>query len=271
MACRAASVSRQSVYAYLNGTTLPASHVFDKLLDALGIAGPERGRLATLRDGADAARRLTSPRRSAISAPAAGPRSPRQLPAHTPNFVGRAAELTRLDTALDDAPAGCGTVIVSAIGGSPGTGKTALALHWAHMVADRFPDGQLYVNLRGFDPSGSPMPVSEALRGFLGALGVDPASMPADAQAQVGLYRTILADKQLLVVLDNARDADQVRQLLPAGHGCLVVVTSRNPLASLIASEGARSVVLGALAPGESVELLTRYLGPLRLAAERLS
>src|SRR6185312_5681337 len=136
---------------------------------------------------------------------------PAQLPLAVGAFTGRARELAILDFLLNN-PNG---VVVSAISGGAGIGKTTLAVHWAHQVTGRFPDGQLYVNLRGFDPAGSPMDPSEALRGFLDALGVPSERIPADLDGRVGLYRSQLAGKRVLVVLDNARDAEQVRPLLP--------------------------------------------------------
>src|SRR5438093_13674261 len=120
-----------------------------------------------------------------------------------------------------------GTVVISAIDGTAGIGKTALAVHWAHQVAHRFPDGQLYVHLRGFDPTGSAMTPAEAVRNFLDAFEVPPERIPVSLEAQAALYRSLLAGRRVLVVLDNARDADQVRPLLPGSPGCLVVVTSR--------------------------------------------
>ena len=137
-------------------------------------------------------------------------------------------------------------MVISAIGGTAGVGKTTLAVHWAHQVAGRFPDGQLYVNLRGFHPSGEPVAATDALRGFLDALGCPgrPGSRPAWT-AQAALYRSLMADRRMLVVLDNARDAEQVRPLLPGGPGCLVLVTSRSQLAGLAATEGAHQLTLG--------------------------
>ncbi|HVT69774.1 MAG TPA: helix-turn-helix domain-containing protein, partial [Trebonia sp.] len=155
------------------------------------------------------------------------PDAPRQLPAAPRDFAGRAVEAGTLDRLLD---AAAGGVMISVIGGMAGVGKTALAVQWAHRVAGRFPDGQLYVNLRGFDPSGSPIPPDQAIRGFLGALGIPAERIPADLDAAASLYRTVLAGKRVLIVLDNARDERQVRPLIPGGRGCLVVVTSRNDL-----------------------------------------
>src|SRR5439155_12904450 len=177
------------------------------------------------------------------------------------------AELHRLDALLDggDAPT---AVVVTAISGTAGIGKTALAVHWAHHARGRFPDGQLYVNLRGYDPAGQPVSPDEAIRGFLAALGVPPERMPPALAAQVSLYRSLLATRRVLVVLDNASDADQVRPLLPGAPGCLVLVTSRDSLVSLVAAEGARPLVLDLLPPGEARQLLTRRLDAARTAAE---
>ena len=197
---------------------------------------------------------------------------PAQLPPAVPGFAGRAAELARLDAALArgerDGAAGPAAVVISAVSGTAGVGKTALAVHWAHQVATQFPDGQLYVNLRGFDPGGQPAAPAEALRGFLDSLGVPEAQIPEGLPAQAALYRSALAGKRMLVVLDNARDPDQVRPLLPGSPGCLVVVTSRSDLAGLVAAEGACPVNLGLLTAAEAGELLARRLGQPRVARE---
>lgn len=188
---------------------------------------------------------------------------PRHLPAPPQRFIGRSAELAELDRL----GAG-GRAAVAVITGMAGVGKTALALHWAHRVAGRFPDGQLYVNLRGFDPSGTPTPPAAAIRGFLDGLGIPPQRIPAEPDAQAAHYRSRLAGRRMLVVLDNAADADQVRPLLPGAPGCLVLVTSRSQLTGLVATAGAHPVGLPLLSPVESQELLAGRLGRGRVAAE---
>ena len=195
---------------------------------------------------------------------------PRQLPADIEGFTGRGPALKALHGLLGDVSASrVGAVVISAIGGMAGIGKTALTVHWAHRLADRFPDGQLYVNLRGFDPSGSAMTSAEAVRGFLDALGAPPHRIPTEHDAQVGLYRSLLSGRRMLVVLDNARDADQVRPLLPGSPTCLVLVTSRNRLTGLVATEAARPLVLDLLPDDESRDLLAARLGPERISNER--
>ncbi len=192
---------------------------------------------------------------------------PRQLPAAVAGFTGRAEELAALTAILDQAGTP-GTVVISAIGGTAGVGKTALALHWAHLVADQFADGQLHGNLRGNDPSGTPVTASEAILGFLDALGVPPRRIPRDPQAQAGLYRSLLSGKRMLIVLDNAVDERQVRPLLPAGTGSLVIVTSRRQLGGLAAADGARLLSLDVLSHAEAVQMLASRLGASRVAAE---
>jgi DNA-binding SARP family transcriptional activator/tetratricopeptide (TPR) repeat protein len=192
---------------------------------------------------------------------------PRQLPAPPAVFVGREAELRTLSALSGQAHAG-GTVVISALGGTAGVGKTALAVHWAHRVAGEFPDGQLYVNLRGFDPSAVPVAPGEALGWFLDALGVAAETMPASPEARAGLYRSLAAARQLLIVLDNARDADQVRPLLPGSPGCLVLVTSRAQLSGLAACEGARLLSLDVLTEAEARQMLAARLAAGQAAAE---
>jgi tetratricopeptide (TPR) repeat protein/transcriptional regulator with XRE-family HTH domain len=194
---------------------------------------------------------------------------PRQLPASVPNFVGRTRELKELTGLLDRGTRdAAGTVVISAIGGTAGVGKTALAVHWAHQSADRFPDGQLYVNLAGFGPSGPPLPAGQAVRGFLDALGVRPEQIPQVPDGQAGLYRSLLAGRRMLVVLDNAADEEQVRPLLPGSAGCLAVVTSRRQLTALAAAEGAALITLEYLPDAEARQLLTDRLGAARVTTE---
>ncbi|MGA4729815.1 BTAD domain-containing putative transcriptional regulator [Micromonospora taraxaci] len=184
-----------------------------------------------------------------------------QLPPPVPTFTGRDAELAALDALVDRG----GAVVIS---GTAGVGKTALAVHWAHRAAERFPDGQLYVNLRGFDPAAAPTEPARALHGFLEALGVPAARMPSDPDAMVSLYRTTVAGRRLLVVLDNARDAEQVRPLLPGSPDCLAIVTSRDQLVPLVVTESAQPVPLDLLSPDEARDLLVRRLGERQVAAE---
>ncbi|MFE6525779.1 BTAD domain-containing putative transcriptional regulator [Streptomyces sp. NPDC057794] len=196
------------------------------------------------------------------------PARPAQLPADLPTFAGRASELDRVGELLPRDGSPPSTVVISAIGGMGGIGKSTLAVHWAHRIADRFPGGQLYVNLRGFDPTGSTVTPDEAVRSFLDALGVPPMRIPAGLDAQVALYRSLLARRRVLVLLDNARDAEQVRPLLPGSPGCLVIITSRNRLAGLVAGEGAHPLTLDQLTRAEAHDLLALRLGTERLAAE---
>jgi DNA-binding SARP family transcriptional activator len=194
---------------------------------------------------------------------------PRQLPADIGGFAGRSAELRALDSGLGDTTgARRRPVAVTVIAGPPGIGKTTLAVHWAHRVADRFPDGQLYVDLRGFDPSSSPADPAEAIRGLLDALQVAAHRIPLDPAAQVGLYRSLLAGKRMLVVLDDARDADQVRPLLPGTPGCSVVVTSRHQLSGLVTTNGAHPITLELLTDEEARLLLANRLGHDRIGLE---
>ncbi|TDU87654.1 DNA-binding SARP family transcriptional activator [Kribbella voronezhensis] len=191
---------------------------------------------------------------------------PHQLPSVGRSFVGRTRELAELDQALLGSIGP--TASVAVISGTAGVGKTALAVAWGERVAAEFPDGQLYVNLRGFDPSGDLVSPEDAVRGFIDALQTAPGRIPFGAAAQAALYRTLLADRRLLVVLDNARSAEQVRPLLPGGRGCRVLVTSRNRLPGLLASEGARPVSLDLMDWEQAHSLMVGALGSARVAAE---
>ncbi|MFJ6895157.1 AfsR/SARP family transcriptional regulator [Streptomyces hokutonensis] len=193
---------------------------------------------------------------------------PAQLPADLPTFTGRDVELDETRALLPEAGSLPAAVVISAIGGMAGIGKTTLAVHWAHRIADRFPDGQLFINLRGFDPTGSIVTPEEAIRILIDALGVPPERIPAGLEAQTALYRSLLAERRVLVLLDNARDSDQVRPLLPGSRGCLVIVTSRNQLTGLVVGNGAHPLRLNPLTSAEAHDFLARRLSAGRLAAE---
>ena len=186
---------------------------------------------------------------------------PRQLPALPRAFTGRARELAELDHTDRVAR-------VSVLAGVGGVGKTWLALRWAHDNADRFPDGQLYANLRGFDPRDEPTAPETVLRAFVTGLGVPAASAPATRDELSALFRSLVADRRVLVVLDNARDSAQVTPLLPGGDGCSVVVTSRNQLSGVMSSTGARPVTLDVLSPADARQVLVTQLGADRVAAD---
>ncbi|MFE7762347.1 BTAD domain-containing putative transcriptional regulator [Streptomyces sp. NPDC057438] len=232
----------------------PGAEVADAHLRVLRMETPQ----------APVARATVSP----APAPSTPPVVPALLPYDAAFFTGRADHLARLDALLPasgEAPAGGSGVC--ALTGAGGAGKTALAVHWAHRVRDRFPDGQLFVDLRGHSPEGPVRPV-EALTRFLLALGVAAEAVPGTPETAADLYRTLAAKRRLLVVLDNAVDAEQVRPLLPGGPGCLVLVTSRDRLAGLAARDGARRIGVDVLSPAESRLLLHRTLGAERVDAD---
>jgi DNA-binding SARP family transcriptional activator/Tfp pilus assembly protein PilF len=217
--------------------------------------------------------RLTVPRRQGLPRSAGQqirPRSvvPRQLPSRVLHFIGRSAELASLDRQLRQTDQASGTVLIAAISGTAGVGKTALAVHWAHQVAGRFPDGQLYINLHGHGPSRNPVAPAEAISSFLDALQVPAEQIPARRDARAGLYRSLMAEKRMLLVLDNARNSDQIRSLVPSGAPSLVIVTSREPLTGLVAVEDAHPVSLDVLSAADARELLVQRLGRERTTAE---
>jgi DNA-binding SARP family transcriptional activator/Tfp pilus assembly protein PilF len=197
--------------------------------------------------------------------------TPAMLPLDIPIFAGRRRELHQLEQILAMASDQPTAVVISAIWGMAGVGKTTLAVHWAHQVRHRFPDGQLYLNLHGFDPNTTTTDPVTAMRTFLDVLGVDPQRIPATLDAQAGLYRSLLTGRRMLILLDNVRDADEVRPLLPGSPGCLVVVTSRHRLTSLVAAEAAQPIDVDLLMISEARELLSRRLGADRVAAEPLA
>lgn len=190
---------------------------------------------------------------------------PRMLPPDVPRFVGRVAEFAEARRWLDAPDDESATLVVT---GPAGVGKTSFAVRLGHAANAQFPDGQVYVNLRGFDPHKPPMPPDEAVHRLLDALGVSPHRIPASTQAQLGLYRTKLAGRRMMVLLDNARDADQVLPLLPGSPSCRVVVTSRNQLPDLIAVTGAQPLTLPLLSTVEAQQLLVGRLGSARVADE---
>jgi len=196
----------------------------------------------------------------------AGPRVvPAQLPADVHAFTGRRAELSELDTLHPRSGAGrqdtSTAVVISAVSGTAGVGKTALALHWAHQARGRFPDGQLYVNLRGYDPD-QPMSPADALAGFLIGLGLPGQDIPLDLDDRAARYRTEVAGRRMLVVLDNASSVQQVRPLLPGTATAMVVVTSRDSLPGLVALHGGRRLDLDLLPLPDAVPLLRTLIGP---------
>jgi tetratricopeptide (TPR) repeat protein len=184
---------------------------------------------------------------------------PHQLPSDVYGFTGRTAELAQLDALLAGTQ-GTAAVVITLVTGTAGVGKTALAVRWAHSVGDRFPDGQLYVDLRGFDPD-QPMSPADALAAALRALGVDGPDLPAETAERSARYRTMLAGRRVLIVLDNAYAVDQIRPLLPGGGSCFVVVTSRDSLTGLVVRHGARRLDLDLLPVADGVNLLRRLVG----------
>jgi DNA-binding SARP family transcriptional activator len=201
---------------------------------------------------------LPAPARPVAGGP--GPAVPRELPAGIRHFTGRGGELRELTGLLDQTTEESPTVVISAIGGTAGVGKTALAVQWAHQVAGRFPDGQLYVNLRGYDP-GQPMTAADALAGFLRALGMAGPDIPAEEDERAARYRSLLATKRMLVVLDNAGSVEQVRPLLPGSPDCVVLVTSRDALSGLVARDGAHWLNLDLLPLADAISLLRALIG----------
>ncbi|GIJ55990.1 tetratricopeptide repeat protein [Virgisporangium aurantiacum] len=240
---------------YFGGQVLPPTDRFDVLVALLDATPTERGALATARDRAQEGRRAVDKDQEKT-----GKRTPRQLPTAACTFAGRARQLADLDGSRRN-------WTVAVVSGTAGVGKTALAVHWAHRVADQFPDGQVFVNLRGFDPDRPPADPAEVVRDVLDAFGVPVHAVPASVAARIGLYRSILAGRRVLLVLDNARDAAQVRPLLPGTPDCRTVVTSRNQMTSLAATESAYQLGLDLLPVDEARDLLARRLGD-RVAAE---
>lgn len=253
-----AGISAQAIGALERGTRrYPHRETVLRLARALRLSGEEHAGLVT------AAARPSVPRTDPP------PRDDRavaaQLPAGVQGFTGREDVLRTMDALLSDEPSHA--VVVSAIAGMAGIGKTTLAVHWAHRARSRFPDGQLFLNLRGHG-GGTPMTPLEALSHLLTGLGLDRAKVPADVETAAATYRSLLADRRVLVVLDDAVDARQVRPLLPGSAGCLVLVTSRYRLDGLVARDGARRIQVEQLGRDAARALLVHVLGEQRVAAE---
>ncbi|MFJ9122410.1 BTAD domain-containing putative transcriptional regulator [Streptomyces sp. NPDC102394] len=264
--CRIARVRLAGALGILPGPELRAAQ--QKVLEgnSTGQAPSTPAPVPSRHVGVDAPPR---PRRAVAGQPVGlRPDPPRQLPAPPPALTGRRAEADQLSALADEAGPGRGTPFVGAVCGAAGIGKTALALHLAHRLADRYPDGQLHVDLRGFDPSRPPVAPADAVSRLLVALGVPAHRIPEDLDNRTALYRSLLSGRRVLLLLDDARDAEQVRPLLPGGPGCLVLVTSRNRLSGLVAAEGARRLTLEPLAPQQAAELLADRLGTERPAGE---
>ncbi|MCS7478243.1 AfsR/SARP family transcriptional regulator [Umezawaea endophytica] len=233
------------------------------LIDELGVEpGPElrRVQMAVLAGDDPEPGRAAAP--AAPPAPAApvtpvGGTVPAQLPRAPASLIGRDAELRRMDELLADDPGGGLLLVVS---GPAGVGKTALALHWAHRVRDAFPDGQLYVDLHGYDPNQDPLDAGEVLNRFLRTLGVQPNDAPVTVEERSALYRTLVADRRMVVMLDNVLGSTELLPLLPGSSSC-VVVTSRRRLVGLVAHAEARLVELDMLTPDAAVEVLGRVAG----------
>ena len=244
-----------------------------RLRTALGVGPGEELRLLRQRisdgvilESAATAENSSTAAREIVEGAGAG--VPRQLPPALRHFVGRRAELAALYEMLEQDPVPGSPMIVN-ITGTAGAGKSTLAVHWAHRISDRFPHGQIHVNLNGFGPHGDPLDPQEVIANILDALDVPRGRMPADREARLALYRSLIAKRRVLLLLDNARSSDQVRPLLPAGERCLVIITSRNRMASLVAGEGATPLPLRLLEPAEAYELLAQRVSERRIAAER--
>jgi transcriptional regulator with XRE-family HTH domain len=248
---RRAGYSVSTLAAAAGGTAVPSLAVTLAYVSACGADPSEWERRW---------RELANPENAGGGSATRLPVPPRELPLDTYPFTGRAAELAKLDSLLGTAGDGARAVVISAVSGTAGVGKTALAVHWAHRVAARFPDGQLYVDLRGYGPD-EPVQPAEALAGFLRTLGVADGDIPDDLAERAAAYRTLMAGRRVLLVLDNARSTEQVYRLIPGTPSAFVVVTGRDSFAGLVARHGARRVDLDLLPPDEAVALLRALVG----------
>jgi len=246
---------RALYYAGRRGDALELyQRVSAKVVGSLGVGpGPELRRLhdRVLNDDLP---EIRAPLEIAPSSP------PSQIPAAVPNLAGRAAELAWLDQGLKRAESG--ESVVAVVTGIAGIGKSALVVSWAHQVAKRFPDGVLFAALRGFDPHQPPFEAEDVLTQFLLGLGIPTAEVPEHAHERLALYRSRIAGRRMLVLLDDARTAEQVRPLLPPGSHSMTVVTSRSRLEGLAVSHAARMCQLDTLTPDAAVELIEELAGP---------
>ncbi|HEU5356425.1 MAG TPA: tetratricopeptide repeat protein [Actinocrinis sp.] len=247
--------SHSAIVDYEAGRRIPPEAVVEAYERFFNLAP---GTLTRLREQALAERAAPEP--APLSPPA-----PRQLPAAIEHFTGRTGELVRLDRLLRESGTAV-PVVISAVNGMGGIGKTTLAVYWAHQARDSFPDGELYIDLQGFHPSGHPVSAEDATGRFLTALGVPEERMPASLDGRTVLYRTLMADRRMLVVLDNARDTEQVRPLLPAAPHCRVLITSRSRLSGLAVREGMQRISLETLALRDAIRLLRRTIGARAVA-----
>jgi transcriptional regulator with XRE-family HTH domain len=255
--------SRMSVRAISNleraRVRWPHPETLSRLAGALQLDDEAQRKLVAAA-GRRVARTVTAAPEGKLPVDGGGLVVPRQLPGPVRHFIGRENELAALTELVGQPGAARAAMVISVIGGTAGVGKTALALSWARQVAGKFPDGQLYVNLRGYAP-GPPMAAADALTAFLRALGVPNHDIPADAEERAAQYRGLLATRRILVMLDNARDVEQVRPLLPGASASAVVVTSRDSLAGLVARDGAQRLDLDLLPPADAVTLLHALIG----------
>lgn len=244
---------RSTIHAYIAGKRLPPAQILDRIVIALGTTPDEQ------REWAEAWYRVEAHRQAAHRVPGVGPARtpvPHQTPAAVGEFTGREEELTQLDEFLVHGRSGA----IAAISGTAGIGKTALAVHWAQTRSQRFPDGQLYLDLHGFD-SVPPMSAAHALARCLRALGVAHTAVPRETDERAALYRSLLSGRRMVIVLDNARDTEQLRPLLPGSPSCMVITTSRDSLTGLVIRHGARSIDLDVLPLGAATELLRNLIG----------
>jgi len=261
---RATGIPRSTVHSYVRGLRLPPPDALDAIVVALGATQAEQAQWAAALERVVDARPSTG-----AVAPAA---VPRQLPARPVGFVGRDRELAQLAAGVERAAASEEAPAVIAVTGIGGVGKTALVLHWAHQARELFPDGQLWLDLRAFSASPALEP-ADALERLLRAVGIGTAELPADVDARSAIFRSAVAGRRMLLVVDNARDAEHVRPLLPGTFGFVTVVTSRDALRSLVAREGAHRLQLDRLPMDAALRLLSTGLpAPARGAeAERIA